>query len=78
MSSNALLHNRTNGKIAEKLYMLLSTPFFLSNCDPMLCDYASLHTRLESVKELFQTHWAQLAPSLGTFGVSVAYMVRIS
>jgi hypothetical protein len=66
ISSTALLHNRRNSRNAEKLYMLLSTAFFLSNCDLMLCDYVSLHTRLASVKDLFQNHWAQLAPSLGT------------
>jgi hypothetical protein len=65
ISSTTLLRNRRNSKISEKLYMLLSTAFFLSNCDLMLCDYASLHTRLESVKDLFQSHWVQLAPSLG-------------
>jgi hypothetical protein len=65
-SSTTLLYNRRNGRIAEKLYMLLSTAFFLSNCDLMLCDYVSLHTRLASVKDLFQSHWAQLALSLGT------------
>lgn len=55
-----------NARRSEKLYMLLSTAFFLSHCDMMLCDYQSLYTRLDSIKELFEQHWHELKPSLSS------------
>lgn len=52
--------------LSMKLYMLLSTAFFLSHCDLMLCDYASFQTRLESIKNLFYHRWNTLGPHLGS------------
>jgi hypothetical protein len=53
-------------KRSEMMYMLLSTAYFLSQCDIMLCDYQSLYDRLDSIKELLQQHWNKLKPSLST------------
>ena len=55
-----------NTKTFEKLYMLLSTTFFLSHCDMMLCNYQALHDRFESIKELFERHWYELKSSLSS------------
>jgi hypothetical protein len=51
---------------SEKLYMLLSTSYFLSQCDVMLCDYKSLYDRLDSIRDLFEEHWGGLNGSLST------------
>lgn len=56
---------RTSNK-SEKLYMMLSTAYFLSQCDIMLCDYKSLYDRLDSIKELFEEHWSEIRGSLST------------
>jgi len=65
-TQSGLVPTRRNAKTAEKLYMLLSTAFFLCQCDMILCDYSSMQTRLDSIKTLFQQHWTHLSPSLGS------------
>ncbi|KAE9375889.1 hypothetical protein N431DRAFT_370819 [Stipitochalara longipes BDJ] len=62
----SLVPTRRNAKIAEKLYMLLSTAFFLCQCDMILCDYSSMQNRLDSIKDLFERHWIHLSLSLGS------------
>jgi hypothetical protein len=66
ISTGSLVPTRRNEKTAEKLYMLLSTAFFLCQCDMMLCDYSSMQSRLDSIKNLFERHWTHLSPSLGS------------
>ena len=51
---------------SEKLYMMLSTSYFLSQCDVMLCDYKSLYDRLDSIRDLFEEHWRELNGSMST------------
>ena len=58
--------SRKTSKTSEKMYMLLSTAYFLSQCDIMLCDYKSLYDRLDSIKELFEEHWSDLYESMST------------
>jgi hypothetical protein len=53
-------------EISGKLYMLLSTAYFLSQCDIMLCDYKSLYDRLASIKDLFEAHWGELYRCMNT------------
>ena len=61
-----LIPMRRNGNPAEKIYLLLSTSFFLSHCDLMLCDYASFYERLDGIKRLFETQWSNFKSSLGS------------
>ncbi len=65
-SQKSLAVMRKDLQASERLYMLLSTTFFLSHCDLMLCDYKSLHDRLESIKSLFENRWQELRPKLGS------------
>lgn len=53
-------------KTSEKLYMMLSTAYFLSQCDIMLCNYRPLYDRLDSIKELFEDHWSEISGCLNT------------
>ena len=55
---------KCDARTAEKLYLLLSTTFFLCSRDDMLSNHEALHSRLDEVKIFFEKNWHKLRNSL--------------
>jgi hypothetical protein len=50
----------------EKLYLLLSSAYFLNCADLMLCDFTSFSERTDAIKASIERYWDKLRHILGT------------
>lgn len=62
--SPALVSKSTSS--AEQLYMVLSTTFFLSHCNVMICDRHAFSERLDALKLVLRRNWETVHGKLGS------------
>ncbi|KAH8693890.1 hypothetical protein BGW36DRAFT_429917 [Talaromyces proteolyticus] len=55
-----------SASIAESLYMLFSTAYFLNSCDLMLSDFRSYYERTDLIRVAVKENWAKIKENLGT------------